>query len=161
MKLTICVIQFFNQYLPRVKGVSENTIRTYHYTFSIFLPFAAQYFCVKIESLKVEHLSVNLLIAFLDYLETQRKNIASTRNQRLAALKSFSKMISFLYPEEKEFIEMIMDIPQKKTQKKLTGFLYEDEIFKIFDSVDLKKKKVFVIIPCFTFFMTQVQEQAK
>ncbi len=143
MKLNTCVIQFFNQYLPRIKGVSEHTISTYHSTFSIFLPFTAQYFCIKIESLKVEHLSVNLVIAFLDYLETQRKNIAATRNQRLAALKSFLRMISFLYPEEKEFIEMIMDIPQKNTQKKLIGFLYEDEVFKVFDSVDLKKKEGF------------------
>jgi len=143
MKLNICVIQFFNQYLPRIKGVSEHTISTYHSTFSIFLPFAAQYFCIKIESLKVEHLSVNLVIAFLDYLETHRKNIAATRNQRLAALKSFLRMISFLYPEEKEFIEMIMDIPQKNTQKKIIGFLYEDEVFKVFDSVDLKKNEGF------------------
>jgi len=80
------------------------------------LPFSAQYFSIKIESLKTYHLSQNVILAFLDYLENQRNNIARTRNQRLGAIKSFSKMIRLFYPDHSDLIEKIMKIPEKKTQ---------------------------------------------
>ena len=141
MKLSTCLIQFFGQYLPRIKGVSKRTVKAYHYTFTLFLPFAAQYFSIKIQSLKVYHLSPDVIFAFLDYLEIQRNNIASTRNNRLAAIKSLSRMIRLMYPEKRDLVEKILKIPDKKTQKQLIGFLYPDEIFKVFESVDLKKKR--------------------
>lgn len=52
-------------------------------------------------------------------------------------------MIRFMYPEHREITERILGIPKKRTQKHLIGFLYPDEILKIFDSVDLTKKEGF------------------
>jgi site-specific recombinase XerD len=143
MKLSTCLIEFFSQYLPRIKGVSKRTIESYRETFTLFLPFAAQYFSIKVPSLRLDHLSTDMIIAFLNYLENQRNNIAKTRNLRLAAIKSFSKMIRLMYPEQSNLIEKILKIPEKKTQEKLIGFMYPDEILKIFKSVDLKKKNGF------------------
>jgi site-specific recombinase XerD len=143
MKLSTCIIQYFDQYLPRIKGVSKRTIESYRDTFTLFLPFAAQYFSIKIQSLRIYHLTPDVILAFLSYLENQRNNIARTRNHRLGAIKSFSKMIRFIYPDQSDLIEKIMKIPEKKTQKQLIGFLYPDEILKVFKSVDLKKKQGF------------------
>jgi integrase/recombinase XerD len=143
MKLSTCIHQFFDQYLPRIKGSSEQTIKAYRDTFTLFLPFAAQYRSIKIASLKVNHLSCNLILDFLDHLESERNNIARTRNHRLAALKSLAKMIRFMYPEKRELAEAILNIPQKRTQKQLIGFLYPEEIFKVFEAVDLKKSHGF------------------
>ena len=143
MKLSICIHQFFGRYLPHILGVSKNTIKTYRDSFTLFLPFAAKYHSIKIESLKLDHLSWDLILAFLDDLERQRKNVAKTRNNRLAALKSFAKMTRLMYPEKKELAEKIIDIPQKRTQKPLIGFLYPDEILKTLQSVDLKKSDGF------------------
>ena len=143
MRLSTCLIQFFSQYLPRIKGVSDRTIESYRDTFTFFLPFAAQYFSIKIESLKIYHLSQDVILAFLDYLENQRNNIARTRNLRLVAIKSFSKMIRLFYPDQSDLVEQIMKIPEKKTQKQIIGFLYPDEMLKVFESVDLKKKQGF------------------
>ena len=140
MKLSSCLHQFFGQYLPHIKGVSTHTIKAYRDTFKIFLPFAAKYHSVKIDSLTLDHLSSELILAFLDELERGRKNLAKTRNNRLAALKSLAKMIRFMYPEEREIAEKIGNIPQKRTQKPLIGFLYQEEILKVFESVDLKRK---------------------
>ena len=140
MKLSSCLHHFFGQYLPRIKGVSTHTIKAYRDTFKIFLPFAAKYHSVKIDSLTLDHLSSELILAFLDELERGRKNLPKTRNNRLAALKSFAKMIRFMYPEEREIAEKIGNIPQKRTQKPLIGFLYQEEILKVFESVDLKRK---------------------
>jgi len=140
MKLSSCLHQFFGHYLPHIKGASTHTIKAYRDTFKIFLPFAAKYRSIKIDSLTLDHLSSELILAFLDELERGRKNLAKTRNNRLAALKSLAKMIRFMYPEEREIAEKIGNIPQKRTQKPLIGFLYQEEILKVFQSVDLKRK---------------------
>lgn len=143
MKLSSCVHQFFDHYLPNIKGVSYVTIQSYRDAFKIFLDFAATYHGIKIKSLRLEHLSPDLIIAFLNYLQQDRKNLPKTRNQRLAALKSFARMIRFTYPDKREVADRILSIPQKRFQKPLIGFLYQDEILKVFQSVDLKRYQGF------------------
>ncbi len=143
MKLSTCIHQFFDRYLPGIKGVSANTISAYRDAFKLLLPFAAKYHSIKIASLGLEHLSPELILSFLSNLENQRYNTANTRNHRLAALKSFSRMLRFLYPEEQKLAERILNIPQKRIQKQLIGFLYPNEIFTVFRSVDICKSEGF------------------
>ena len=143
MKLSPCIRQFFDQYLPHIKGVSHHTVKAYRDTFRLFLPFAAKFYGIKIRSLRVEHLSSDLIIAFLEHLQKERKNLVKTRNQRLAALKSFARMIRFKYPEQQEVADTILNIPQKRAQKPLIGFLYQNEILEVFQAVDLKTKEGF------------------
>ena len=143
MKLSPLIHQFFDQYLPHIKGVSEHTVKAYRDAFRLFLPFAAKFYNIKIKSLRVEHLSSELIIAFLEDLQRERKNLVKTRNHRLAALKSFAKMIRFMVPEQQKIADTILRIPQKRTQKTLIGFLYQDEILQVFQAVDLKRKEGF------------------
>jgi integrase/recombinase XerD len=139
MKLSSCVIQFIHQYLPQIKGSSRQTIRAYQDTFAHFLPFAADTLAIKTASLRLEHLTPDLIIAFLDHLESHRKNSTRTRNHRLAAIKSLAKMIRFMYPEHRDMADRILHIPQKRFRKKLIGYLYPDEVFRVFESVDIKQ----------------------
>ena len=143
MKLSPIVHQFFDHYLPHIKGVSPCTISAYRDAFKLLLPFAANHYRIKIRSLRVEHVSSQLILAFLDALQRQRKNLPRTRNHRLAAIKSFAKMIRFMYPEHRELADTLLNIPQKRYQKTLIGFLYHDEIRKTFEAVDLKRKEGF------------------
>ena len=143
MNLNRCIHQFFEQYLPHIKGCSVQTIRAYRDTFKLFLPFAAKYHRVKIKSLTFDHLTGTLILDFLDHLESKRGNQASTRNQRLAAIKSLAKMIRFMYPHQRHLADMILTIPQKRSQRPLIGFLYPDEILKVYQAVDLTKTEGF------------------
>ncbi len=143
MNLTRCVVQFFDQYLPYVKGCRPNTIKSYRDTMRFFLPFAAEYHSVKVSSLNLEHITVELILQFLNELESKRSNTAKTRNQRLAVLKSFAKMIRFIYPEQQKLTNAILDIPRKRSQHKLIGFLYPQEINQILNAVQLKRKDGF------------------
>ena len=143
MRLQTCIYQFFEQYLPRIKGSSDQTIKAYRDVFSLFLPFAASRLSIKIPSLRVEHLSTEMLLSFLNHLESDRSNVVRTRNQRLAAIKSLAKMIRLMYPEKREVAQRILDIPQKRAQRRLIGFLYPDEILQVFHHVDLTKKNGF------------------
>jgi len=139
MKLSACMRDFFDDYLYRMKGVSENSIKSYRETLRLFARFAAEHLSVKVGSLRVEHLRVDVVVAFLDHLEQNRGNAAVTRNQRLAALKSMAKMIRLMYPEYRKLAEAILNIPQKRARKPLVGFLYPEEAVQVFEAVDLKK----------------------
>ncbi len=139
MNLCTCTRQFFDQYLIRLKGCSEQTIASYREVFTLFLSFSAGYYKIKIPSLTLDHLSVDLILDFLDYLELKRSNTSRTRNQRLAALKSFAKMIRLLHPEKRKIAESIIYLPQKKPRKHLVGFLYIEEIMACYKAVDLRE----------------------
>ncbi len=143
MKLTTCLHQFFSNYLPHIKGVSPHTIKAYRDAFALFIPFAANHRKIKTGSLLLEHLTADMVLAFLADLEHKRHNAPVTRNQRLAAIKSLAKMIRFMHPEKRDIVEKILAIPQKRYQRKLIGFLYPDEIFKVMQSVDLNSKEGF------------------
>jgi integrase/recombinase XerD len=141
VKFSPAIHQFFDHYLPHIKGVSDHTLKAYRDAFKLFLIFASDYYGIKIKSLRLEQITSELILAFLDDLQSQRHNLARTRNQRLAALKSFAKMIRLLYPDQRPLAETIFSVPQKRIQKPLIGFLYPEEILKVFHVVNLKRKE--------------------
>jgi integrase/recombinase XerD len=140
MKISDAIHQFFDHYLSHLKGASQQTIASYRDAFTLFLPFAAGYHHIPVRHLELEHLSFDTIVSFLNHIEAQRHNSPGTRNQRLAAIKSFAKMIMLIYPEHKDIAQVIRNIPQKRAQKKLIGYLTPDEILKVFQGVDLEKK---------------------
>ena len=143
MKLSTCLYQFFGAYLPHIKGASHNTIKAYRDAFTLFIPFAANRLKIKPGSLTLDHLTPDMVLAFLIDLEKTRKNTAVTRNHRMAAIKSLAKMIRFMHPEKKEVAAKILAIPQKRNRRRLIGFLYPDEIFKVINTVDLNQNEGF------------------
>lgn len=141
MKLTKCLHRFFGYYLTRIKGLSPNTIQVHKKTFELFLPYAAGYRSCSVQTLKVKHIDTELVVDFLEDLEKSRNNGVRTRNLRLASLKSLAKMIRLLYPELCKYGDCILLIPQKRAQKKLIGYLHQEEILAIMSKVDLQKKE--------------------
>ena len=138
MRLSSAIHQFFSKYLSYIKAVSPHTINAYRDTFKLFLPYAASYHGIKISSLQIAHLTVEVVLDFLESLEKMRHNSAKTRNSRLAALKSLAKMIRFMYPDQRQLADRILSIPQKRAQRQLIGFLYPYEIDQILLAVNLK-----------------------
>jgi len=143
MNLTECVGQFFCDYLPRIKGAGRQTIDAYRHAFSLFLKFAAIHQKKSIKDLHIEDLSFELIYGFLHHLEDDRNNTARTRNNRLAALKSFARMLRLLYPQHRKIADIILAVPQKRCQKRLVGFLNHDDVIEVFAGVDLKSKDGF------------------
>jgi len=143
MNLSTLIHQFFDQYLLRIKGSSPQTIKAYRDTFILLLPFAAHYHGIKIPSLKPGHLSNELILDFLDYLEKERRNKTVTRNQRLAAIKALAKMVRLMHPGKRKLADRILSIPQKRFQKQLIGFLYPNEVLCVYETVDLRRSQGF------------------
>ncbi len=143
MKLSVCIHQFFSEYLTDMRGCSTETVRTYKDAFMLLLPYASDYYGIKISSLNIEHLSFEMVLSFLKHLEKDRKNTARTRNNRLAAVKSLARMIRLVCPEHRKIADRIISIQHKRARKPLVGFLTHEEAMRVFNAVDVKKQQGF------------------
>lgn len=161
MRLTTCVQQFFDLYHFRIKGSSQRTIKAYRQALALFLPFAAKYYAIKVGSLSIDHLTLDVILSFLDYLQSDRSNAANTRNQRLAVIKSLAKMIRLMYPQKREIADIILAIPQKKSQKKSSLFYMSKKSLPPIKPLILKTRWALEIIPLSICSLTQAPEQLK
>ena len=85
------IAAFLNERLPPERRASENTRESYAYAFQLLFVFASERLNVAPCELCFEQIDAPLIIAFLHYLETDRGNSPSSRNIRLAAIKSFMR----------------------------------------------------------------------
>ena len=127
---------FFEQRLPIERGASECTRESYAYTFQLLLTFASRRFKVVPSELALEQIDAALVLDFLSDLETTRGNGASTRNVRLAAIKSFMHFVEYRVPSAIEQIRRVLAIPAKKAESRLVRHLTTGETQAILDAPD-------------------------
>ena len=84
--------------------------------------------------LHLEQIDAPLVLDFLNHLETARANGPSSRNVRLAAIKSFMHFMEFRVPSALEQIRRILAIPPKKADTRLVRHLTMDEMQSILDA---------------------------
>ena len=88
---------FFEEYLPDVKGVSANTLRSYRYSFRLLFQFLYEKNGILPAKVDFSNIDGNTVLSFLQWLEESRECSVSTRNQRLAAIRSFQLCLSPLF----------------------------------------------------------------
>ena len=115
--------------------MSEATIRAYRDTWRLLLTFLSQAVHVPAHQLQLTHLDPAHVVAFLDYLEHERGNSATTRNLRLAAIKSVMAFHANRAPERLDTIARINAIPVKKHPKPQMTFLTCAEAQALLDAV--------------------------
>jgi len=98
MTFSYIVTTFFTSYLARERGLATHTIASYSDAMRLLLDFAGKRFGVEIENLNLDQLDRELIVDFLDHLESTRGNGAATRNQRLAAIKTFFHFLAGQVP---------------------------------------------------------------
>lgn len=138
--LSSLITTFFTEYLSNVMGYSENTIKSYRDTFILLFSYADEkHLCPKgrivIDIFKKEN-----ILSFLDWLESTRNASVSTRNQRLAALKSFCKYASANAIEYLDIFQQILNIKPKKGTSKTVDYLSVDAISALLKQPDLTAK---------------------
>lgn len=109
---------FFTSYLQMERNVSRNTIEAYRYTFILFIRYMRDLKNVKFEKLYLKHLTRNNILDFLDWLERERKSSITTRNYRLAALRSFVKYLQYEDVDNALQWQQILCIKTKKSARK-------------------------------------------
>lgn len=127
---------FFEQRLPIERRASENTRDSYAYAFQLLLTFASKRFKVAPSQLAVEQIDAPLVLDFLNDLETTRGNGPSSRNIRLAAIKSFMHFLEYRVPSAIEQIRRILAIPAKKAESRLVRHLTTEEIQALLNAPD-------------------------
>jgi len=109
---------FFNDYLPTAKGLSVNTITSYQYAFQLLFEYVFTEKGVPPERVTFQLLTSGTVPAFLNWLESNRNCSARTRNQRLAAICSFSKFaLRRDFIGALQFSNEVSGIPKKKLPK--------------------------------------------
>jgi len=83
--------EFFSIYLPKTKGLSANTIRSYKQVFRLLLEYIHTKHGLLPEKVEFRHLEKGTIEAWLDWLCTQRGCSTKTRNHRLSALVTFAR----------------------------------------------------------------------
>ena len=135
------VSAYFSVYLAGTKNVSTNTIYSYRDTFVIFHGYLEKYCGLKLEKMLFNDLSRELILEFLQYLETERKYSISSRNQRLAALKSFAKYVQIECPDEMILCQRILSIDSKKAAKPTVQYLSNQQTDILMEQPDISTTK--------------------
>ena len=134
-KLSAHLRYFFTAYLPQHRAVSSHTRLSYKDSFAQLLRYWKSRFPTCPDP-SLGQFSVPLLLDFLTHLEKELGNTASTRNTRLAALKSFFRMVALLQPQYEKPCRQILLIPRKRSPRWPLDCLDQQEVDTIFASVD-------------------------
>lgn len=137
------VQDFLTTYIIGECNYSMNTKASYSTTFYLLLKFMEEEKGIKTNKIKIESFTKEVIIQFLDWLETTRNVSIQTRNQRLTCLKSFYKYVQSNEPDLFDTCSLILSIKNKKVPNKIIPYFSENEI-KIMinylnDIKDLKK----------------------
>src|SRR6266568_6449610 len=84
---------FFAEYLCQQKRLSPHTIVSCRDTFRLLLTFVRDQTGIEPSALRIADLDAPSVLRFLDYLEAQRGNSVRSRNIRLAAIRSFFRLV--------------------------------------------------------------------
>ena len=117
---------FFETYLPKERGVSNHTIRSYSATFQSLYAFFKDNKGIRANKLFVKDLSRRSINDYLNWLEMEKGNKVSTRNSRLASVKAFCH-----YAQYKDFKNLarwqdILSIKSKKADMPYMSFLTQE-----------------------------------
>lgn len=135
-ELFALVESFFVEYLPRQRGASPNTIRAYRDALKLLFEFTAQRRGRDVSSLGLDHLDAENVAAFLDHIEADRSNSASTRNCRRAAIRSFLKHLLRNDLTRSMQYTRVLAIPSKKARQRPSTYLEPDDVRAIIAKPD-------------------------
>ncbi len=127
---------FFADHLPRVRGTSPHTIRSYRDSLVLLLRFVATQTRRSVIRLDLDDLGPQPVLAFLQYLELDRHNSVATRNVRLAAIHAFFRYCALEYPARLAHCQRVLAVPFKRTGSRLVEYLEHEEIEAILGVVD-------------------------
>lgn len=119
---------FFVQRLLKQRNASPNTVSAYRDTFKMLLVFAKEQLKKPPSSLQLAEIDADLIVCFLNELETVRKISINSRNLRLAAIRSFFRYVAFEAPGHSAQIQRVLAIPTKKYIRPILSFMTKEEI---------------------------------
>jgi site-specific recombinase XerD len=129
---------FFCQRLIQQRNASRQTIYSYRDTLRLLLHYSEQYLGKAVAEMGLADINATLVLSFLDNLESQRHNCIRSRNNRLAAIRSFLRYAALQEPQALPTIQQVLAIPLKRFDRPMVRYLTSTEIQAIIDAPDIK-----------------------
>ena len=129
------VFAFFEDHLKVQKGLRPGSISSYRDTLKLFLIHAGNLCRRPVARLALADLAFERVLDFLRMIEKTRSNQARTRNQRLAALRTFYRYLAVHHPEMLAEAQRVEAIPTKRVQAPKTVYMERDEIDTLFQAL--------------------------
>jgi integrase/recombinase XerD len=127
---------FFADYLCHQKRLSPHTIGSCRDTFRLLLTFIRSQTGIEPSALHIADVDAPIILRFLQYLEQQRGNAVRSRNIRLAAIRSFFRLLALREPASIGIVTRVLAIPIKREDRKLIGYLTRVEMQALLTAPD-------------------------
>jgi site-specific recombinase XerD len=132
---------FLTVYLIDERGASENTIRSYRDTFVQFIEYINNIESIRINEITLSTITRDRVVAFLDWIQKEKKRGVSTRNNRLAAIHSFIKYVQYHHPDTIYEFQRVLSIKSKRHERGKINYLSLDGIKLFLSMPDTETRK--------------------
>lgn len=126
---------YFSDHLPRVRGMSPHTLRSYRDSVILLLRHVAAQRRIPVDKLDISDLDAGLIVAFLQDLEDKRGSSVATRNVRLAAIHALFRYLAASDPARIDQSQRILGVPFKRTRARPVEYLEYEEIQAVLGSI--------------------------
>lgn len=140
------VQNFFQKHLTVERNASRNTLLSYRDGLKLFLSHAADQKSVEVDQLDHTALDGDLILSFLEWLETERRCGARTRNQRLAAIKAFARYLASVAPEHLERCRRIRELRPAAFEKPEVEYLDIEEIAELLKATSCRRDRALLLL---------------
>ena len=128
--------RFLTSHLAGLRGCSPNTIASYRDTFKLMIAWFRDARSIPPDKLTLDRIDADAISAFLAWLQTQRHNSFSTRNQRLAAVSSFFRWLQSQDPTRMAGCQDILAVPAKRTPQPRVNHLTIEQTRRLLAAPD-------------------------
>ncbi|MBB5463870.1 tyrosine-type recombinase/integrase, partial [Paraburkholderia sp. Cpub6] len=125
------VQQFFTEYLVAQRALSPRTVACYRDALLLFLDFASRQLNKIPTTMRLADIQPDLILAFLDHLEQDRKNSVRSRNLRLTALRAFLKFAGRRDVASLHDVERALAVPMKRFERPMLNYLTRAEMVAV------------------------------
>lgn len=127
---------FFQEWLVRQRDASSHTVHAYRDAWRLFLRLVAKRRRCEVAALTFADLTATEILAFLEHVEQDRHGSVTTRNCRLAALRSFFVFVADREPLAAAQCAEVLRIPIKRTSRRTITYLDPEEVAAILAQPD-------------------------
>jgi integrase/recombinase XerD len=105
---------FLTIYLPKNKCSSQHTVKAYRDTLNLFRQFMLEVKKIAFTQIHFDQINHEVIYEFLVWLQNTRGSATSTKNHRLAAIKSF---LYYCAMEDPALMAVYMDVQKVRSQR--------------------------------------------
>ena len=135
------VRDFLTTYLSGQRGLSPNTVKSYRECLNQLFGYVCDMRKIKLSKLSLGYITQESVEGYLEYLEAERHCCVSTRNHRLACIRSFAKYAGARDIGAQALVGDLKGIPLKKEAKPATvKFFSESALETILGQPDPRKR---------------------